>query len=614
MGLDTKKEARQIRQRRYLNKEFDALRSELVLYARNFYADRITDLSETSMGGLLVDLAAYVGDVFSFYIDHQFGELFVESAVEKRNIERLIRAAGVPITGNSPAVVDVAWFIEVPAVKQGTTYVPRPDALPVIEQGSVAQANNGTRFELLEDIDFSEVDRNGSLEAKLTIGITNNDGSPATLIMSRTAQCLSGFTRRESFAISNTFTPFRRITLGAEDITEIISIRDTDGNTYYQVDSLTQDTVFRGIENLNEDNDLVPMNLEIVPAPYRFTSEMSVDTRLTTITLGGGTATSLDNDIIPDPSEFAIPLYGKKTFSRFSIDPGKLLETRTLGVAPQNTTLIVDYRFGGGLSHNVPATTIETVTRLLMRFPENPSTATAASVRASTSIRNDFPARGGENAPTIDELKSRVPSARNAQSRIVTREDLLARVYTMPSSFGRVFRAGVRDNPNNPLAAQLFIIARDRDRKLVVAPDSLKRNLSTFLNQYRMISDAVDVLDARVVNVKIEFQIATEPQVNKSTLVRNIIARLKRFFSIDNFQIDQPIRLSEVQNIIFNNPGVISVIDLKVRNVVGAVNGKDYSDITFDVAANTKNGLIIGPPGSIFEVRFPDFDIIGSAV
>lgn len=444
MGLDTKKEARQIRQRRYLNKDFDALRSDLILYARTFYSDRITDLSETSLGGMLVDLAAYVGDNFSYYLDHQFGELFVESAVEKQNIERLIRAAGVEITGNSPAVVDVTWYIEVPAIKQGTTYAPSPDAIPVIEQGSVAQSNNGTRFELLEDMDFAEVDRNNDLEADIAIGITNSDGSPATLIMSRRGQCVSGFTRRETFVIPNTFTPFRRISLGAEDITEIIGIRDTDGNTYYEVDALSQDTVFRAIENLNEDNDLVPMNLEIIPAPYRFTNEMSVDTRVSTLTFGGGTATSLDNDIIPDPSEFAVPLYGKKTFSRFTIDPGKLLETRTLGVAPQGTTLIVDYRFGGGLSHNVPATTIETATKLLMRFPENPSVATSASVRASTSIRNDGAARGGENAPTINELKSRVPSARNAQSRIVTKEDLLARVYTMPSSFGRVFRAGPR--------------------------------------------------------------------------------------------------------------------------------------------------------------------------
>lgn len=614
MGLNTKKEAVQVRQRRFLNKDFQGLRSDLLLYSRTFYRDRITDFSETSMGGVLLDLAAYVGDVFAFYGDHQFGELFVESAVEKTNIENLVRAAGVEITGNSPAVVPILWFIEVPAVKQGTTFAPRADSLPVIEQGSVAQANNGTRFELLDELDYRELDNAGNFKADIIIGSTNNDGSPATLIMSRAGECVSGFTTTETFVIPNTFLPFRRIVLGAENITEVISVRDTDGNTYFEVKSLTQDTVFRGMPNLNSDNELVEMNLEILPAPYRFTKEMSLETKLTTLTFGGGTATSLDNDIIPDPSEFAVPLFGKTTFSRFTIDPGRLLETRTLGVAPQNTTLIVEYRFGGGLSHNVPATTIETVTKLLMKFPENPSTAIAASVRGSTSIRNDEDARGGENAPTLNELKARVPSARNAQNRIVTKEDLLARVYTMPSNFGRVFRAGVRDNPNNPLATQLFVISRDSDKKLVISPDTLKQNVAEYLNQFRMISDAIDILDARVVNLTVEFQIGTETQVNKSTLVRNIISRLQKFFDINNFQIDQPIRRSEIENIIFNNPGVMSVIDFKLKNVVGTINGKDYSDNTFDVGANTRNGLIIGPPGSIFEVRFPDLDIVGSAI
>jgi hypothetical protein len=614
MGLDTKKEARAVRQRRYLNKDFESLRSDLMLYARTFYRSRITDFSESAMGGVLLDMPAYVGDVFSFYGDHQFGELFVESAVEKQNIENHVRAAGVEITGNSPAVVPISFFIEVPAIKQGTTFVPRPDSLPVIEEGSVCQANNGTRFELLEDLDYAELDSSDVFKADIVIGATNSDGSPATLLMSRTGDSVSGFTRTETFVISNSFLAFRRIALGAEDITEIISVRDSDGNTYYEVKALTQDTVFKAMTNLNEDSELVPMNLEVLPAPYRFLKEMGLDTRLTTLTFGGGTATSLDNDIIPDPSEFAVPLFGKKTFSRFTIDPGKLLDTRTLGVAPQNTTLIVEYRFGGGLSHNVPSTTIETPTQLLMKFPENPSSAIAASVRGSTSVVNMIDARGGENAPTINELKTRVPSARNSQSRIVNKEDLLARIYTMPSNFGRVFRAGIRDNPNNPLATQLYVISRDQKKKLVISPDTLKQNVATYLNQFRLISDAIDILDTRVVNIKIEFQISTESATNKSTLVRNIIGRLQKFFRIDNFQIDQPIRRSEVENLIFNNPGVMSVIDLKIRNVVGTINGKDYSDNTFDVAANTRNGLIIGPPGSIFEIRFPNYDIIGSAL
>jgi len=614
MVINTKKKIIPVRQRNFLNKDFDSLRSDLVQYTRAFYPDRIKDFSEASLGGALLDLAGYVGDVMSFYLDHQFGEMFVDSAVEDRNIENLIRTAGVEITGNSPAVVGTEYFIEVPTRKVGTVFEPEPSAVPKILQGSISTANNGTLFELTEDLDYAELDDAGNFIANISVGSVNSDGSPATFIMSLEDSSVSGFTRTESKVVPSTFVPFREITLGSEDITEIISVRDADANEYFEVDALTQDTVFKSIPNRRSDNDLVDRSLEILPAPHRFIRRMNLSTRLTKLTFGGGSAESLDNDIIPDPSEFAIPLFGKKTFTTFTIDPNSLLKTRTLGVAPQNTTLTIQYRFGGGLSHNVAAGTIRTISRLLMTFPSSPSPSLAQQVRASADVSNKSPASGGENAPTIDELKRKVPSARNAQARIVTREDLLARTYTMPSNFGRVFRAGVRSNPTNPLAAQLFIVSRDSAGNLIVSPDSLKENLITYLNQFRMISDAIDILDARVINIGLEFRIAVETNANKSLVIQNIIARLQEFFSIDNFQIDQPILLSDVRNIIFNNPGVLSVVELQVNNFVGFENGRQYSDQTLDISASTFNNMVFPPPGGIFEVRFQNFDIQGQAV
>jgi hypothetical protein len=243
-----------------------------------------------------------------------------------------------------------------------------------------------------------------------------------------------------------------------------------------------------------------------------------------------------------------------------------------------------------------------------------PSSTVASQVRASIDIRNDSVARGGDDALTLDELRSKIPAARNAQSRIVTREDLLARVYTMPSGFGRVFRAGVRSNPNNPLSTQLFITSRDRQKKLVTSPDTLKKNLRTYLNQFRLISDAIDILDAQVINTKVTFQVAVEPNTNKRLAVQNVISDLKEYFNIKNFQIDQPISTADITNIIINTPGVLSIINLKITGISGNVLERAYSNSAFNVSSNTFKGLIIGPPGSIFEVRYPDFDIIGSAV
>jgi len=614
MPIDTKREVRPVRQRTYLNKDFDSLRSDLITYVKAFYPERIRDFSDSSLGGVFVDLAAYVGDVMTFYLDHQFGELFVTTAVESQNIENLIRSSGVVITGNSPAVVNLQFAIEVPAVKVGTSFQPEPSILPKILQGTICASNNGTRFETIEDIDFAEKDEDDNFVAQIIIGTTNADGSPATLIMGMTVEGISGFSKTESFIIPNTFVPFRQIILSSENVTSINSISDTEGNQYYKVGALTQDTVFRGIPNPRTDINLVELLLEVTPAPYRFTADTNLSTRLTTLTFGGGSATSLDNDIIPDPSEFAIPLFGKKTFERFSIDPNNLLNTRTLGVTPQGTTISVNYRFGGGLSHNVASETIRTISTLLMTFPRNPTAALAAQTRATTDVNNTAPANGGENAPTINELKAKVPSARNSQQRIVTREDLLARVYTMPSNFGRVFRAGVRSNPTNPQAAQLFILSRDANSNLVTSPDSLKENLITFLNQFRMISDAIDILDSPIVNVGVDFEIVTDPQVNKNIVVQNIIARLQSFFTIDNFQIDQPIRISDVRNIIFNNSGVISVTQLRFKNFVGSIDGRIYNDNAINITTNTIRGLLFPPPGGIFEVKFLDQDIAGAGI
>lgn len=620
---NSKQDVKNVVSRSYLNKDRNAFKALLLQHARSFFADKIKDFSEASMGGLLLDMAAEIGDNMSFYLDHQFTELDAELAVETRNIQRHIRAAGVPITGASPAVVNMTWAVEVPAQLVGSVYVPQASALPTIQQGSVVESDDGVQFELVEDIDFSSTHADGTFKAKMTVASATTAGAPLSFIMvmggtgnapaAPDGTCVSGIRTSESFVIPNVHVPFRELTLTNDDVTEIVSVTDLDGNVYYEVESLTHDTVFRAVANVSGDSDLVTDNLEVIPAPYRYTRSTDFDTGLTTLRFGSGNAQTLVDDIIPDPSELALPLYGKTTFSRFTLDPNKLLGTQTLGVAPINTTIVVDYRSGGGLSHNVAAQTIRTVNTLRMTFAGAISSALATQIRASVAVRNVDPARGGEDAPTLDELRSKIPAARNAQGRIVTKTDMLARVYTMPSNFGRVYRAGIRSSQQNPLATQLFIVSRDADGKLVVSPDALKKNLMLFLNEFRMISDAVDILDAAVVNIGVEFKIVTEQNATKNIVVQDILTKLAKFFDVKNFQIDQPIKVDDVSNIIYNTPGVASVVDIRFKNIVGTVLDREYSNVKFDVSTNMKKKFIVPPPGAIFEVRYAEFDILGSA-
>jgi hypothetical protein len=603
-----------VRQRKYLAKDFDSFRAQLLEYAKTYYPDRIKDFSENSIGGLFLDFAAYVGDVNSFYIDHQYNELDPESAVEISNIEKMLRQAGVSIQGAAPAFVEVQFYIQVPAQSVGASVVPSTEALPIIKNNTVLISDSGVIFYLLEDVDFTTVDDDGNLVAEQKIGRTNSANQVTTFILTKTGLCMSGNVVTDTFDVGNTFVPFRRLTLSNPNVTEIISVTDSLGNTYYEVKSLTHDVVYQNVDNTESDRNEVKESIKVLPAPYRFITEVNLNNRYTVLTFGGGNADTLEDDIIPDPSEFAISFPYKKTFSRIPINPEKLLATKTLGVAATNVTLTITYRYGGGLGHNVSANSIRAIQTLDMFFPNNPSVTVATFVRSTLEVNNTKKAYDGADAPTVDELKEHISEARNAQERIVSRPDLISRIYTLPSNFGRVYRAAVRSNPNNAQSTQLFILSKDSEGHLTYCSDSLKNNLRKYLNPYRMINDAIDILDGQIINFDITFEIVVDPRLNKNTVLQQIITRLKKFFDIKYINIDQPLILSEIKYSINSIAGVLSMNDIKITNLSGIINNREYSSTTWDIETYTKKGILFPPPGGIFELKYPNINVIGRAV
>jgi hypothetical protein len=617
MAIDPKKNIKEIRQRRYLGRDFDSLRVSLLDYARQYYPNQIQDFSEASIGGLFLDMAAYVGDNMSFYLDHLYGELNYDTAVESANKERAIINAGIPINGASPAVVRITTYIEVPTASAGDSG-PNVNLLPIIQEGTTFLSNNGTTFTLIENIEYA-YDENGNgnyvlhPEAQKTLGKTTSDGKALSYILVLSGLCVSGRQTQESFDIAD-FAPFRELNLSQTNVTEIVKVYDDYGNNYYEVGSLTHDVVYRNVLNTNADSSLVKDGLRVIPAPYRFTRRTSLAGRRTSLTFGGGNANSVDDDIIPDPSEFAIAFPYSKIISRVPVNPEQLLKTNTLGVAAADTRLTVIYRYGGGLQHNVPAGTINSVTSLLIQFPKNPPNFLSGPIRNGLEVTNNEAASGGEDPLTDAELLALVPAVKNSQERIVTKEDLLARVYTMPSNLGRVFRAAVVTNTSNPLATQLYIISRDANSKLVQPPDSLKLNIKRYLNSYRLVSDAIDIMDARLVNLQLKFTVVLDPGLNKSAILSSILTKLQDQFNVRKMYIDQPIIISEVVNTIFTVQGVISVDAVKFVNISGTVNNRNYSDVTHDVDSYTKRQMIFPPVGGIFEIRYPEVDIIAKVV
>ena len=609
MSNDIKKQLRKEFERNYLAKDFRSFRSELLNHARIYFPNKIKDFTEASMGGLLLDMAAFVGDSMSFYLDHQFNELNWSTAIEAKNVKKHLRNAGVKVRGAAPSIAEVTIYFEIPAQLVGDEYEPTPTLLPKVGRGTKLASSKGIPFSLVEDIDFTEKDLLENYLYQAVLVETDDSGNPASYVVSRTGIFLSGEEKTESIKIPNVHKSFRTLTLSAENVTEIINIKDSEDNVYYEVDNLTQDTVFEAIINTTEDADQVPNNIEIIPAPYRFVGIYDYNTKLTKLQFGAGDAETLDNDIVPDPSDLALPLYGRTVFSRFAIDPSSLLQTQTLGIAPRNTTLQIVYRHGGGLNHNVGANTIKTVDTLYLTFSSSADAGLANKVRSSIDVLNEDPARGGDNAPTLEELRAQIPATRQAQNRIITKPDLISRIYTLPNKFGRVYRVGVQPNPVNSLASQIFVVSRDKDKKLTMTSDTLKKNLRKYLNEFRAVSDAFDILDARIINFAVAFEIVAHPQSNKTQVAQVCIKRLSKILDGKFFQIDMPIALSDITNTILNTEGVISLVDLQISNIVGVKDERQYSDISFNPLANTYQQMVIGPPGSIFELKYPDYDI-----
>jgi len=613
MARNIKKEVKKNKEISYLQKDFESFRDQLVGFSRQHYGDKIVDFTDASLGGLFVDLAAYVGDSLSFYLDHQFNELSLETAVEEQNIESHIRQSGIEINGPAASVVDMSLKIRIPAIATASgEYVPNPTYIPKIQSESIFASKSGVDFTLIETVDFAKKDILGNYIANVEVLSIAANAIVTEFTMQTIGRCTSSKTVIETINIEDTFKSFRTILLDKTNVSEIITVVDSSEDHYYEVESLTQDTIFKRFENSRIDNDLVPQRLTLMPASKRFVKFRSRTTGKTTLRFGAGNENTFDEDIIPDPSDHAIKLYGdRKTFSKVAIDPNELLGTKTLGISPRNTTLTITYRHGGGLKDNVSAGSISSVKTLITKFGSGTPSSVVASIRSTLAVVNQFPSSGGENEPSLEELRATAILGKTAQNRIVTREDLIARVYSIPSNFGRVFRVSVRDNPSNPLAAQLHIVSRNASGKLIISPDTLKENLNVYLSRFRLISDAIDILDAKIINLALKYSINIESIINPEIVIQSVNANLKDYFKIDNFQIDQPIMIGDIENIILNTRGVMSIASIKFLNRHEIFENRIYSPETYSPNRNIDRGMLFPTRGGIFEFRHLNDDIIG---
>jgi len=595
---------KQVREINYLNRDFDGIKGDLIDYVKRNFPDDFQDFNEASGGMALIELIAYIGDMLSFYTDRQVNESFITRAIEEKNVMALSKAYGYKPFFEVPSVVNLSVSATMVASTSGST-------LFTLKKGSRAVTNFEPQqsFEILEDVDFS-------LTTNRTV---TTDGSNVEVSIS-SVSAAAGQSKVFNYSAGTVATPFLKLELPDADITEIVSISASDGNEYFQVDYLAQETVFKGEPNTTSTSGDTPFVLVVTRVPRRFVVEPEPDSKLS-IRFGSGTLVSADADIIPNPEDFVLPPSLRGSVSGFTpqnVDSSNFLRTKSLGVAPRNVDLAIAYRYGGGLDTNVGSRTITRLRDVNTEFATANITSVSGTVTDaiinSLSVSNTEPAGGGKDKETIDEIRYNAIGSIPSKISMTTLQDYQVRVMSMPPKFGTIFRSSARKDPTNNLGVEILLLGQDGDGYLAAPGAVLKNNIETYLKQFKSFSDSIKLTDGDVINIGVEFAVVPEPGVNINEALLEGLFILRNELDIANSNFNDTIVLPDISALIQASDKIRSVASLKIFNRTGTVDGRTYSTYAFEPASNTNNGIVSFPENSIWEVKFLNDDIVGRAV
>ena len=636
----------------YLGRDFRDIRQNLIEFAKSYFPNQYNDFNEASPGMMFVEMAAYVGDILNYYVDNQFRETLLNQAEERKNVLEIAQSLGYRPKLACPATVKLSFTLDVPAKDLGSgVYQPDLDYAGRLQADSRFLSSNGVEFNLLDDVDFKV---SSSLEPMDVTALEPASGNiPTNFRLTKTGIAKSGIRKTQTFTFGNAKT-FDSVVLAESDVTEIISITDSNGNKWYEVPFLAQDTVFESEENtsLNDPslssykND-TPYLLKLIKTARRFTTRVRDDNK-TIVKFGSGISSNPDEELVPNPDNVGSSLgFGVSRLDE-SYDPTNFLKTQTFGLAPANTTLTIEYVYGGAIEHNVG---VNSVNRILERNFVNSTTglvsATQTTTEESLTVTNLERATGGASQETLDEMKLNASAFFNAQNRAVTRADYITRVYSLPQKYGNIAKAYIVQDEQleeegqlevingevkrikavdvipNPLALNMYMLGYTADGKLTQLNEAVKQNVKTYLSQYRILTDAINLKDAYIVNVGVRFAITVKRGFNKNEVLFKAIQQVKKHFETKKWQINQPIVLSDIAYVIGLVEGVVTVVPPQDnnpnKNLVVIENkhkvAEGYSGNIYDTDAATRDGIVytsLDP--SIFEVKYPNVDIEGRVV
>ena len=608
---------------KYLNKDFNSFKNQLIEFTQTYFPENFNDFSEGNPGMMFLEMASYVGDVLSFYTDTQIQENFLSTAQDKESIYNMAYAMGYKPKLTTAASVNLDITQLVPSKVIGGSYEPDFDYALNIRTNSTFKSTEGATFYITRDANFTY----SSSLSPMNVSIFQYDSSnnPEYYLLKKTVPSISAETKTQSFTIGE-IERFKTLTLLDSNIISIESIEDSNGNRYYEVPYLAQDTIFEEIVNtgandptLQQYSNETPYLIKLKKVPRRFITRIKPNNTLE-IQFGAGISDKADEQIIPNPDNIGLGIKDGRSKLDTAYDPSNFLYTKAYGQVPSNTTLTVTYLVGGGLGSNVNSNTINITETILTDTKPNLNQGLLNFVKSTVSSTNVEAAKGGGGGDTVEDIRLNTIASFSTQNRTVTREDYIIRTLSMPSQFGNIAKAYITQDdqisplttePNripNPLALNLYTLGYDASKKLTTLNTATKTNLATYLEQYRMLTDAINIKDAFIINIALDFEITTFKNYNNESVLLQCVTELKNYFNIDNWQINQPVVLSDVKNIIGAVDGVQTIETLIFTNKSGTLNG--YSQYIYPIDLATRNEVIypsLDP--SIFEIKFPNNDI-----
>jgi hypothetical protein len=608
----------------YINRDFSELRASLIDYAKTYFPTTYNDFTPASPGMMFMEMAAYVGDVLSFYLDNQVQETYLQYARQTNNLYELAYMFGYKPNVTQVATTPITFYQQVPAKLSGSTYIPDFDYALFINQNATIQStlSPNVNFLIEDPIDFSVSSSGDPTEVSI---FSTAGGNPTYFLLRKTRKSISATINTTTFAFGAP-QQFSTVEINASNIIGILDVFDTDNNEWYEVDYLAQECVFDSIKNTNTNDPNLsqyegdtPYLLKLKQVQRRFISRF-LDSGSLQIQFGAGTATDTDEEIIPNSDNVGLGLPFEKTKLTTAYSPSNFIFTKTYGIAPSQTTLTVRYLTGGGVTANVPSNDLTNLIADISFLNSNLNSVTANTIFSSLAVTNPTAADGGGDGDSIEELRQNASANFATQLRNVTQDDYLVRTLSMPAKYGVVAKAYIEPTKAQSMSAgesnsvlDLYVLSYNVNKALTTASTALKQNITTYLSQYRMVNDAVTIKDGFIINIGVNFDIIVLPEFNSNQVLFDCIAALKDYFAIDKWQINQPIIYRELYILLDRIKGVQTVKNITISNFVGTNLG--YSPYAYDInAATIANVVYPSLDPSVFEVKYPNQDIQGRVV